>query len=91
MKKNSVIRQLLYDGPFSLEAVGINDEQRHLLGVLSDLEENLIEKLRSDKTAMDLFKKFQDASDDLYSEEMCYMFEHWFKLGVLLGMELAQE
>lgn len=91
MKKNTAIRKLLFDDPCSIEGLRINAEQERLLDVLSDLEEQLNKRLSGDETALDLFKKFKDASDDLYCEETCCLFERWIKYGILLGMELAQE
>lgn len=91
MEKKSAIRKLLFDDPFSMETLGVNDEQSRLLDVLADLEEQISKKFDGDQTALDLFKRFKSASDDLYCEETCCMFERWLKFSVLLGMELGRE
>lgn len=91
MKKKSAIRKLLFDNPFSMEVIGLSEEQKRLLDELSDLEEQISKKFDGDQTALDLFKRFKNASDDLYCEETCCMFERWIRYSVLLGMELAQE
>lgn len=91
MKKKSAIRQLFLNGPCSLETVELNDEQKRLMDLLSDLETEIKNKFRGDKKTLELIKKYTDALDDLNLEETSCLFEKGVKFGVLLGMELAQE
>lgn len=91
MKKNSVIRQLLLDSPCSLESMGVNEEQSRLLDALSDLDTEMRKKLKGDKKALELFKKYDETLSSLCYEELCRSFERGVKFGVLFGMELEKE
>lgn len=91
MKNKSVIRQLILDNPCSIERVGLNEEQCRLLDVLTELESQIAEKFADDEEALELFKKFKGALDDLNFEETCCYFEQWIRFGVKFGMELAKE
>lgn len=87
MKKESVIRRLLLDGPCSMESIPVNEEQKRITNVLVELEKEINRKFGKDKEALELFKKYNDAFDDLCFEELSCCFEAGVKFGVLFGME----
>lgn len=90
MKKESVIRQLLMEGPCSMDSIPVNEEQKRLTDVLIELEREINRKFSRDKEALELLKKYNDALNDLCFEESCSCFETGLKFGVLLGMELVK-
>ena len=90
MNKKSAIRQLLLDDPCSTDSFRLNNEQKRLLGILSELDEKISKKLANDEEALNLFEQFKDTLDDLNFEESCCNFEQWIKFGVKFGMELAE-
>ena len=91
MKDKSVILQLLFDSPCSIDRVGLNAEQKRLLGDLIDVEEQVNKKFANDEEALNLFEKFKSALNDLNFEETCCCFERWIRFGIKFGMELAKE
>lgn len=91
MKKNSLIRQFVYENVFFWEKRKLSEEQKRLMGVLSDLEEEVRLKFSDDKKTWDLIKRYINALDELNLEETTCLFEQGVKFGIKFGMELAEE
>lgn len=91
MKKNSLIRQFVYENDFFWEKRKLSEEQKRLMGVLSDLEEEVRLKFSDDKKTLDLIKRYINALDELNLEETTCLFEQGVKFGIKFGMELAEE
>lgn len=91
MKSKSVIRQLLLESPCSMDRIEMNEEQGRIMDVLIELEKQINEKYGGDEATLNLFRKLEDALDDLCYEDLCCYFERGVKFGVKFGMELAEE
>lgn len=91
MKKRSIIKRLLSDDPCSYESIRVDDEYWKKSDVISEMEKQLLEKIKGDADLIDLIKRYTDALDDLAIDESEAYFEMGVKFGVLFGMQLAED
>lgn len=92
MKKDNVIKRLLYDDPCSFDTMRIdNEEYWGLWDKVDNLREQIKAKIDDDTVLTGLLKQYEDIMCDITLEEAKTYFERGVKFGVLFGMAIVEE
>lgn len=92
MKKDSIIKRLLYDDPCSFDTMRVdNEEYWRLWDKVDNLREQIKAKIDGDTVLIGLLKQYEDIMGDITLEEAKTYFERGVKFGVLFGMTIAEE
>jgi len=87
----SIIRHILYGKKGTLDSVRSTKEHDIYLDKVIEHDDELRAKLESNPELLTLYRKVNDSISKLNHESAAAHFAEGFKLGVLLGLELAQD
>ena len=90
MKRNSVIREMLYGGHMA-ENIKMGERYDKLFDKLVDINNQLERELQSNERLSELYEKFKEVNDEVLLEELARYFEEGVKFGVLFGIEVASK
>ncbi len=91
MKRNEIIRKtgicdcgVLYD-------MTMTDEYQRLNSISGDIYAEFMDAIKDCPKIVELFEKFKLAEIDLQTEELEIYYSEGFRLGVLLGLDIANK
>ena len=89
MEEKSIIRNLLFTTN-AFDKVEFSKTYKVLLDKLIESKENILNAIRKNEQLVKKFENFQKTMDDMLFEENATYYEEGFRLGVLLGLDVAR-
>ena len=85
----SGIRAIFFGERGNIESIKRSNEYNKIVKEVLELDNDFYSAIENDKKVLELYKKLSDKQDELCFEDSYLHFAEGFRLGVLIGLDVA--